>query len=96
MKKVMVFGTFDKLHKGHLSYFKQARRYGNFLVAVVARKKTVKKIKGKFPRDSEKTRLLNVKKYADKTVLGNLKDRYKVIKQFKPSTICLGYDQEAD
>ena len=24
MGKVMVFGTFDPLHKGHLDYFKQA------------------------------------------------------------------------
>ena len=35
--KVMCFGAFDGLHKGHLSYFKQARKYGDYVIAVIAR-----------------------------------------------------------
>ena len=34
-----------------------------------------------------------VKKKIDKAVLGFIHDKYKVIKQFKPDVICLGYDQ---
>jgi len=41
----MVFGTFDVFHKGHESFLRQAYCYGDFLVAVVARDKTVAKIK---------------------------------------------------
>ena len=93
MTKVMVFGTFDNLHKGHLSYFSQARKYGNFLIAVVARDKTVLKVKGKKPVHDERERLQEVKKYADKAVLGYLGDKYKVISKFKPDVICIGYDQ---
>ena len=92
----MVFGTFDILHKGHLSYFSQARKYGNYLIAVVAKDRTVKEIKGRFPRNNDKKRLAKVEKEVDKAVLGNLKDKYKVIKMFKPDVICLGYDQQAD
>ncbi len=95
MKKVMVFGTFDILHKGHLSYFEQARKYGDYLIAVVARDKTVLKIKGKKPRNNEKKRLALVKEKADKALLGNIRDRYAAIKNIKPDVICLGYDQQA-
>jgi FAD synthetase len=96
MKTVMVFGTYDFFHKGHADFFNQARKHGNFLIAVVAKDKNVKNIKGKLPKNKEKIRLSEVKKHSDKAVLGSLTDRYKVIKKLKPDIICLGYDQEAD
>ncbi|MBD3354453.1 adenylyltransferase/cytidyltransferase family protein [Candidatus Woesearchaeota archaeon] len=94
MGKVMVFGTFDGLHKGHLNYFKQAREHGDYLIAVVARDNTVKEVKDKFPKYDEKKRLSEVKKYTDKAVLGYAGDKYKVIKEYGPNFVCLGYDQK--
>ena len=96
-KKVMVFGTFDILHKGHLNFFKQAKKHGDILIAVVARDKNVKKIKGKDPRNKEIKRLLNIAllKIVDFAVIGNIKDPYKIIEEYKPSVICLGYDQNS-
>jgi len=95
MKKVMVFGTFDIIHPGHKNFFKQARKYGEYLIVVVARDKTVKEVKGKMPANNEKARLDNIKKsgLVNEAVLGNLKDKYKNIKELKPDVICLGYDQ---
>jgi len=90
----MVFGTFDILHKGHLNLFSQARKHGDYLIAVVARDKTVEKVKGRKPKNNEKKRLMAVRKYADKAVLGCVRDKYRVIKNLKPDIICLGYDQE--
>jgi FAD synthetase len=97
IKKVLVFGTFDIFHKGHESFLRKSRRHGDFLVVVVARDKTVKKIKGKLPKNKEKVRLDNVKKsgLADSVILGNLGDKYVVIEEIKPDVICLGYDQIA-
>ena len=95
MKKVMVFGTFDILHKGHLSLFSQARKYGDYLIAVVARDKTVVKVKGRLPRNNEKKRLKEVSKHVDKAVLGYIYDKHKVISKYKPNVICLGYDQDS-
>jgi FAD synthetase len=97
MKKVMVFGTFDILHKGHFNFFRQARKYGDYLIAIVARDKTVLAVKRKLPRNSEKIRLNNLKNnnLADKVVLGGLKNKHAVIKRLKPDLICLGYDQKA-
>lgn len=96
MKKVIVFGTFDIIHSGHRNLFKQAREFGDYLIVVAARDKTVLKVKGKLPVNNEKTRLNNIIKsnLADKAVLGDLKNKYKKIKEFKPDVICLGYDQK--
>ncbi|MBU4346948.1 adenylyltransferase/cytidyltransferase family protein [Patescibacteria group bacterium] len=92
----MVFGTFDIFHRGHENFLKQAREYGNFLIVVVARDKTVLAVKGKLPRNNEKKRLIAAgeSKLADKIILGGLTDKYKIIKKHQPDIICLGYDQQ--
>ena len=96
-KKVMVFGSFDFVHDGHLYFFNQAKSLGKELVVVVARDDTIKKVKGKRPYHQEKERLKHVKaiKLVDRAVLGNLDDKYKIIEDIKPELICLGYDQVA-
>jgi FAD synthetase len=95
MKTVMCFGVFDRFHPGHLSYLKQAREYGDQLVVIIARDKTVLKVKGKFPQQNEIARRLTVKlsNCAEKVELGQLRDKFAVVKKYKPDVICLGYDQ---
>ncbi len=97
MNRVMVFGTFDILHPGHLNFLKQARKYGDYLIVVVGRDRTVEKVKGKLPKHSEKERVRQIEKtgLTDKVMLGYLKDHYKVIQEHKPDLICLGYDQNS-
>ncbi len=92
----MVFGTFDIFHKGHKNFLKQARIYGDWLIVVVARDKTVLALKNHWPRNDEQKRLETVKKskLANQVILGNLKDKYQVIFKCKPDIICLGYDQK--
>ncbi len=98
MKKVMCMGTFDILHPGHLDYFRQAKKHGDYLVVVVARDANVLKDKGRLPRRTEKERYQNVAVQAivDKAVLGNEGDKLKIVEQEKPDIICLGYDQAVD
>lgn len=95
----MVFGTFDVLHKGHLNFFRQARRLSAspYLIVSVARDINVKKIKGKKPAFKEKQRLAAVKKCSlvDKALLGGLKNHIPHILKQKPQIIALGYDQRA-
>lgn len=95
VKKVMVFGTFDGLHPGHLNFLKQARKYGDYLVAVIARDETVKELKKRAPELNEKKRLQAVRKsgLVNEAKLGNLANPYLVIGKTKPDVICLGYDQ---
>lgn len=94
--KVMVFGVFAVLHPGHLYFFRQAKKHGDFLIAVVARDVTVKKIKGVYPKLNEKSRLqmVDALKIVDKAVLGHKVHHCKVILKHKPDVICLGYDQK--
>jgi len=94
-KIVMVFGTFDIVHLGHIALFKEAKKYGDTLVVVVARDKRASGIKGKPPVFSEKERasLLQELSIVDKVLLGDKSDVYKAIKNIKPEVIVLGYDQ---
>lgn len=97
VKKVMIFGVFDLLHLGHISFLEQAVRYGNELIVVVARDSSVQELKHKMPSHSEKERVRAIKKnpLVNRAVLGDSKlGRYGVIKKHKPDLICLGYDQK--
>lgn len=91
----MVFGTFDILHKGHLSLFNQAKEYGDYLIVSIARDQSVEKLKGKRPLYNENQRLNQIKKIeiVDKAILGMKRDKYKNIEKYDPDIICLGYDQ---
>lgn len=94
----MAFGTFDIFHPGHESYLKQARELGDKLIVVVARDKVVESIKKKVASNKERIRkdVLEKSKLADEVILGSLRDKYAVIKKYKPDVIALGYDQKVD
>lgn len=96
MKKVIVFGTFDELHDGHIHMLKEAKEYGEFLVAVVALDSTIGALGNKKPQNNEAKRLENLKKLklADKVRLGYSDDHYQAIREEKPDIVALGYDQK--
>ena len=95
MKKVLVFGTFDGIHEGHLDFFRQAREYGDYLITVVARDVNIKNNKGHQAKKNEQERLYDLKncKPVDEAILGKEGDVYKIIEEINPDVICLGYDQ---
>jgi FAD synthetase len=93
MKKVLVFGTFDGLHEGHMKFLEQARRHGDYTIGVVARDSNVEMTKGSKPLNGEKKRLRELRKHVDAAVLGERKVTYGLIKRLKPDVICIGYDQ---
>lgn len=93
----MVFGAFDGLHPGHLDFFKQAKKYGDFLIVSVGRDANVDKIKGKRPLfgEEERLELISNLKIVDQAILGAPDNFYAHIKEQKPNVIGLGYDQWA-
>ena len=94
-KKVIVFGSFDPLHKGHLDFFRQAKELGDFLVVVVARDEQIIRTKKKELRIKESERLKAIEKLpmVDKIILGDKVGEYKILEKEKPDIIGIGYDQ---
>lgn len=95
--RVMVFGTYDVLHKGHLYFLNQAKKLGDYLVVVIARNVTVKRIKNITSHHDETQRMQAVEKtgIADKVILGDDPASFQCIINEKPDIICLGYDQDS-
>ncbi len=96
MKKVIVFGSFDPLHNGHLDFFRQAKKLGDFLTIVVARDEEIiarKKRSVRFMQDTRLKAVLNTG-LADKVILGDSVGKYSILKKEEPDIIAIGYDQE--
>ena len=99
LKKVLTFGTFDLLHEGHISYLKQAKKFGDELYVLVACDQAIMWAKKHLPEQNEVVRLKAVKEliFVDKALLGksvnSFKDYLRPITEAKPDIICLGYDQ---
>ncbi|HJO01688.1 MAG: FAD synthase [Candidatus Woesearchaeota archaeon] len=96
MKKVMAFGSFDMLHKGHEAYLKEAKSYGDYLIVIVARDESIIRFKGRKPKNDENSRLGQIKKldFVDEAVLGSKGNIFDVLEEYSPDVICLGYDQK--
>lgn len=96
-KRVLVFGTFDLLHAGHLYFLTQAKALGDELHVVIARDQTVLAVKKRQAVQNEIERQQNVQAQpvVTKAHLGNLGDKYKIIEAVNPDVIALGYDQDS-
>jgi len=94
-KTIVVAGTFDILHPGHINFFEQAKKHGDRLIVIIARDATVKKIKGKLPKNKENDRLKKVQnqELVDRAILGQLQDPIQTVANLKPDVLALGYDQ---
>ena len=92
--RVMLFGTFDVLHPGHLHYLRDGQSRGKMIV-VIARDENVRRIKGFMPERSERIRKAAVEKeFPDATVtLGDPEDFLVPVREHAPDLILLGYDQ---
>lgn len=97
-KKVMTFGSFDVMHEGHRSLFRQAKKMcgkGCNLYVVVASDERYRLVKGKKPWFSQKQRMAHVReeKMADAVVKGDKLNTLIPILKHKPDLIVFGYDQ---
>lgn len=98
-KKILVFGTFDILHVGHLMFFQEAKRRtdpNGKLIVIIARDDNVYKIKKKMTiyNESERKMMAEALAIVDKVKLGNLTgSKFDIIEEINPDFIVLGYDQ---
>ena len=96
--KILVTGTFDILHPGHLEFFENAKKLAvpSDLWVIVARNSSVNDFKKKQPILDENVRvkMLNSLKHVDYALLGNEgPDKIKIIEELQPDIVALGYDQ---
>lgn len=98
--RVMVFGTFDMIHKGHEDLFRQARALAAhpYLIVSVARDTSVIRIKGRAPSSGEEVRRARLSEHqlVDEAVLGDDDGYVSHILAARPDIIALGYDQEGE
>ncbi len=98
-KVVLASGVFDLLHYGHLRFLEEAKNSGGKgakLVVVVARDKTVMRMKGKPPimPEEERRALVEALKVVDEAILGFEDfDMERVLNTVRPDIVALGYDQ---
>ena len=94
--KVLVAGTFDIIHPGHVELLRQAWLRGRVYV-VVARDESVRRFKNRDPIVPEQQRLETVQaiRYVHQAVLGSTRDVLDPIREIKPDIILLGPDQWA-
>lgn len=99
-KVVLAEGTFDLLHYGHVYYLTNAKKLGgekSKLIVIVARDKTVERLKGRKPiiPEDQRRAIVEALKVVDEAILGYEEmDIAKVIEKVKPDIIALGYDKE--
>lgn len=100
MIRIMVFGTFDVVHRGHEHFFGQARALAKdpYLIVSVARDNVASRIKGFSPRHHEAERLATVAAHpsVDRAILGQRIGYIQHILEEKPDIIALGYDQHGE
>ena len=98
-KIVLAEGTFDLLHYGHVYYLTNAKKLGgenSKLIVIVARDKTVEKLKGRKPiiPEDQRRAIVESLKVVDEAILGYEEMNVtKVIEKIKPDIIALGYDK---
>lgn len=97
-KRVLVFGTFDRVHPGHLFFLRSAKAQGTALIVAVARDAHVKILKDKRCVTKEAKRLQEIKALAfvnEAYLCDEELGTYGILTTTNPDLIVLGHDQQA-
>ena len=97
MKKVMIFGIFDGLHSGHRAFFREAKTYGDYLIAVVAQDHIVEHIYGKPPKVDFADRFAHLEHEdeVNQIVIGEpTASIANLVKRYRPDAVVLSDHQD--
>jgi FAD synthetase len=97
VKKVLVFGTFDGIHPGHLYFLNEAKKLGNLYISV-ASDESVKFRKWKDPMFDSQTRMKSIEdlNLALEVILGDTTPTtWSPIAKVRPDIVAIGYDQDS-
>ena len=97
MKRVMIFGIFDGIHKGHRDFFRAAKEYGDYLIAVVAQDHIVEHIYGKLPKVNLADRFAHLEREdeVNQIVIGEpTASVVNLVKRYEPNALIFSTTQE--
>jgi rfaE bifunctional protein nucleotidyltransferase chain/domain len=97
---VMVNGTFDILHPGHIAMLNTARSYGDYLIVAIDTDRRVKELKGDTrPVNNQADRrimLSNLKAVDVVEYFDSTEELIKIIQLYKPDIYVKGSDWKHD
>ena len=100
MKTVMVNGTFDVLHPGHIALLNSARSYGDHLVVAIDTDRRVKELNGEQRpincQSDRKVMLSNLKAVDIVEFFDSTADLIKLMELYKPDVYVKGSDWKHD
>ena len=100
MTTVMVNGTFDVLHPGHVALLNTARSYGDWLVVAIDTDRRVKELKGEQRpinnQTDRKIMLSNLKAVDFVVFFDSTEELIKLIELYKPEVYVKGSDWKHD
>jgi rfaE bifunctional protein nucleotidyltransferase chain/domain len=100
MKTVMVNGTFDVLHPGHVALLNTARSYGDALVVAIDTDRRVRELKGEQrPINNQIDRrimLSNIKAVDIVEFFDSKEDLIELMKRYQPDVYVKGSDWKHD
>jgi len=98
-KIVVASGVFDLVHYGHVRFLEEAKKAGganSHLIVIVARDRTVEKLKGRKPviPEDQRRALVESLKPVDEAILGFEDLSFKdALLSIRPDIIAVGHDQ---
>lgn len=100
MKRVMVNGTFDILHRGHLEMLKFAKQQGNYLLVAIDTDRRVQELKGTDrPINNQEDRKFHLTSLAfvnEVQLFDSKEELVEIMKSYKPDVYVKGSDWKKD
>tara|TARA_B100000123_G_scaffold272539_1_gene255772 strand:- start:2980 stop:4488 length:1509 start_codon:yes stop_codon:yes gene_type:complete len=92
-KIVLCHGVFDLIHLGHINHFREAKKYGDFLIVSITDDKFIKKGPGRpLFNKLQRAEFLKGIKIVDEVVVSNQESAVDMIKIIKPNFYVKGPD----
>ncbi len=94
-ERTLVFGTFDRIHAGHLFFLSEAQKSGQLYISVASDQSVLLR-KGKSPLQKASARKKELEKLgiAHQVFIGDKNPgKWSPLEKVKPDTIAVGYDQ---
>jgi FAD synthetase len=96
MKKILVGGCFDLIHFGHVSFLKQAKAQGDYLIVALESDESVKRMKGDLRpihTQTQRKEMLESLSFVDEVIplppMHGDKDYFDFVTKIKPDVIAV-------